>query len=224
MKTTIRRVAVLKFTAVIASAAVFGLLAAKILPLQWLFSAFLLACVFGLFFVGGTGYRILIAVFFNDPSRNTATSWAGAIAFSTLAVVVAILFIVPSENHKLLLLASYGMAINAGYILVKLACLDAGCCRVHMDGMSPRLLEVIPDLRIIEFLASIAIFALSFYLALIEMQLFLAAIVSLAGHLIVRVLSRFARNRLPKTIGEFWNSGMELIPLVVAIAVTLQTS
>jgi len=214
-----------KLASALGSAATFGLIAAPLLPFPLLVSAALLAFGFGFFFLGGTGYRILIAVFLKDPARNTATTWSGAVAFSALAAIgVWAGLIAAGEPAAGLVLAAYAIAINTAYLFVKLACLEAGCCRAKQTLPRPRWLRHEPDLRLLEVLSTSAVLAFSYWGLFIMQNAPLAAIAGLGGHLAIRLFSRWARQRLPRSPGEIPASGLELIPLTLAALIAITTA
>lgn len=208
-----------KLIAVLAGSAAFGLIAAPLLPCPHLVSAFLLAFGFGFFFVGGTGYRILIAVLLKDAGRHTATSWSGAVAISSLAMLTAWTVLSVSGHTAGLLPAAYAIAINVAYTCVKLSCLRAGCCHAQQNiplwpGHPAR-----PDLRLLEITFTVLIVAITCWLWFALQTAYLSAAIGLGGHLAVRLLSRFARRRLPRAIMELGKSGLELAPLSLSLLI-----
>jgi hypothetical protein len=199
-------VSALRVASAVASSALFGLLSAKLLPFDFWTSAFLLAFVFGFFFVGGTGYRILIAVALRDPSLHAAASWSGASAISGLAVLAAAAALVLADLDASLLLAAYALAINAAYGLVKIACLNAGCCQTSCRHQ--HLLAGL-DLRAAEFAGTALVIILAAGLFRLDL-LALAATVGLGGHLAIRFISRWFRDRMPVSLSALTRVGQEL--------------
>tara|TARA_R110002020_G_scaffold156117_5_gene337655 strand:- start:619 stop:1308 length:690 start_codon:yes stop_codon:yes gene_type:complete len=201
----------LRLLSAIVSAAIFGMLAAPLTHAPYWLSAFALAFIFGFFFVGGTGYRILIAVAFQDASRKASASWSGATAASALAALCAAILLIGRDEASILVLAAYAVAINTAYIPVKFACLEAGCCHAHRRD--PVLIRN-HDLRHVEIALTTAVAAAS--LASIWMDAFgVAAVLGTGGHLVVRVLSRWSRDRLPGSSLDEELKGQELLPLAL---------
>ncbi|AKH99002.1 hypothetical protein IMCC20628_00273 [Hoeflea sp. IMCC20628] len=215
-KARISRATLLRLISAVGSAAVFGMLTASLTPAAYWPSAFALAFIYGFFFVGGTGYRILIAVAFQDTSRKASASWSGATTATALAALTASLLIAQQES-ALLVIAAYAAAINFAYIPVKFACLEAGCCQAQRRD--PFLIRG-HDLRRVEIAASVAV--LSVALTMIWIGAFdVAAILGVGGHLAIRLLSRWSRNRLPGSGLEDEIKGQELLPLALLLAVAI---
>jgi hypothetical protein len=192
-------------------------LSARILPFGFWPSAFLLAFLFGFFFVGGTGYRILIAVALRDPSVHAAASWSGASAVSGLAALGAAVALALAGRDGAVLLAAYAIAINAAYALVKMACFNAGCCRtLHRH----RHLLAGADLRVAEFAATATVVALAGILFWLD-RFALSAAVAFAGHLAIRLASRWLRERMPDSIPTLARVGQELPVLACGFAFAL---
>ncbi|MDF1606609.1 hypothetical protein PZ897_00315 [Hoeflea sp. YIM 152468] len=208
---------VLRLFSAVGSAAVFGLLVAPATGAAYWPAAFAWAFGFGFFFVGGTGYRILIAVAARTPSLTTSASWSGATAASALAALMAALVLLARGDDASLVLASYAAAINFAYIPVKFACIQAGCCHAH-HGKMP--LTGNHDLRRVEITLSALFVAISLY-AIWTGAFGRAAVFGLAGHLAVRLFSRSARDRLPGTSSTGRLTGQELPALTLALACSL---
>ncbi|WP_035527306.1 hypothetical protein [Hoeflea sp. BAL378] len=212
------RSTLLRLTSAIGSAAVFGLLAAPVLQGAYWPSAFALAFIYGFFFVGGTGYRILIAVALRDGSRKASASWSGATTASALAALVAALLLqLQSGQAALLVLAAYAVAINIAYIPVKFACVEAGCCHAHRRD--PVIIRN-HDLRHVEIIASAVVLALA-TAALWAGATGLAACLGVGGHLAIRLLSRWSRERMPGAGLQDEVKGQELVPLGLVLAAAL---
>lgn len=212
-KLSVSRATILRLVSAIGSAAIFGMLAAPVTGSAYWPSAFLLAFMYGFFFVGGTGYRILIAVAAQDASRKASASWSGATTASALAAVAGAIMLVARDGAASLVLAAYALAINAAYIPVKLACIEAGCCHAHRrDAVVIRD----HDLRRVEIVLSAATLAIS--LMAIRVGAFgIAAVAGLGGHLGVRALSRWSRDRLPGTGSKDEVKGQEFLALALAL-------
>jgi hypothetical protein len=207
----------LRLLSAVGSAAIFGMLAAPLTREAYWPSAFALAFIYGFFFVGGTGYRILIAVAFQDASRKASASWSGATAGSALAALIAAILLIGQDGNSILVLAAYAVAINTAYIPVKFACLEAGCCHAHRRD--PILIRN-HDLRHVEIALSTAVAAAS--LASIWMDAFgLAAVLGTGGHLGVRILSRWSRDRLPGSSLDEELKGQELLPLALLLLASI---
>jgi hypothetical protein len=217
----VSRATALRLASAVGSAAVFGMLAAPVMGpvtgLAYWPSAFALAFVYGFFFVGGTGYRILIAVATQDASRKASASWSGATSASALAALAGALMLVSSDGAAGLVLAAYGVAINAAYIPVKFACLEAGCCHAHRRD---RLVIRDHDLRRVEISLS-AVVAATALTALWSSGPGLAAVLGIGGHLAIRLLSRWSRNRLPGPGLADEVTGQEIVPLALALVMAL---
>lgn len=202
----------LRLASAVLSAAAFGLIAAPLISLTYWPAAFLLAFGYGFFFLGGTGYRILVAVALRDPSRNTAASWSGATAASALAALVAGVALWLAGSDPALLLAAYAVAINFAYLFVKLACLGAGCCTARRPLIAPSGQE--PDLRHIE-LALTLVTLVGSAACLVSVSPAATALVGLTGHVGVRLLSRWARYRMPSRILTLNGRGQGVGPLAL---------
>lgn len=216
-KLRLSRATSLRLLSAIGSAAIFGTLAAPITRGAFWPSAFALAFVFGFFFVGGTGYRILLAVAFQDASRKASASWSGATAVSAMAALSAAILLMGRDGASILLLAAYAVAINAAYIPVKFACLEAGCCHAHRRD--PFLIRN-HDLRLVEIALAMVVAAAS--LASVWVDAFgAAAVLGTGGHLGVRVLSRWSRDRLPGSRFDEEMKGQELLPLTLLLLASI---
>jgi len=212
--TILSRATLLRLASAVGSAAIFGMLAAPVTQMAYWPSAFALAFLYGFFFVGGTGFRILIAVAFQDASRKASASWSGATTASALAALVAALMLSGQHGHASLLLAAYAVAISAAYIPVKFACLEAGCCQAHRSD--PIVIRE-HDLRHVEIVASAAVLAAAL-VAIWAGALGMAAFLGVGGHLAIRLLSRWARDRLPGSGAEDEIKGQELVALALVLA------
>ena len=215
---TTAQIFVLRLSSAMLGAALFGLLSAPLLGFPGLVSAILLAFCYGFFFVGGTGYRILVAVAVRDPHRQATPSWAGAAAVSTLAVVVAAIVLATMNGDATVLLAAHAVALNAAYLPVKFACILAQCCgaRRPFGPFGGRPL----DLRRLEFVLTFLTFAAAL-LCLANGAAAVGVAVGLAGHLGVRLLSRWARHRMPRRILSADGVGQEVAPLVLALGLAV---
>ena len=220
------RSTLLRLASAIGSAAIFGMLAAPVLRGAYWPSAFALAFVYGFFFVGGTGFRILLAVALQDASRKASASWSGATTASALAALAAaLLLLLRGGQDAVILLAAYAVAINTAYIPVKFACVEAGCCHAHRRD---RLVIRDHDLRHVEIVASAVVLAATL-MAIWAGATGLAACLGVGGHLAIRLLSRWSRDRLPAagaqpgaqpgTQDEI--KGQELVPLALVFAAAI---
>ena len=216
-KVRVSRATLFRLTSAVGSAAIFGMLAAPVTEAGYWPSAFALAFIYGFFFVGGTGYRILIAVAFQDAARKASASWSGATTASALAALAAALLLAGRDGHANLVLAAYAVAINAAYVPVKFACLEAGCCHAH--HRDPFLIRD-HDLRRVEIALSAVVLATSLT-AIWAGALGVAAISGIGGHLAIRLLSRWSRDRLPGSGLEEEIKGQELLPLALVLSFSL---
>lgn len=204
-------------SAAVGSAAAFGLIAAPLLPFAPIFAAPLMAIAFGFFFLLGTGHRILIAVIRRDFGSPAGASWTGASTVSTLAVAALVLILASTGGNAGLALAAHAAAINTAYLLVKLGCHQAGCCR------SERARPGWPDLRMAEAAVAGCLIASVLLLLSIE-QSTAAGLVGVTGHLAVRVVSRRERNRLPQALLSLGGRGQELVALPLLLATGLSAA
>lgn len=216
-KAGVSRATFLRLVSAIGSAAVFGMLVAPVMQAAYWPSAFALAFIYGFFFVGGTGYRILIAVAFQDVSRKASASWSGATTASALAALAAALLLVGQDAQASLILAAYAVAINFAYVPVKFACLEAGCCQAHRRD--PFIIRD-HDLRRVEIAASAVVLVAA--LSAMWIGAFgVAAIIGTGGHLAIRLVSRWSRDRLPGPGAEDEIKGQELLPLALILAAAI---
>lgn len=203
----------LRLAAACGGAAVFGLVAAGVAPPWRLAVALGFGFAFGTLFVGGTGFRILIAVATRDRNRSTAASWTGASAATALGALAGLGVARLIGGDGGLWLAAYGLGINAAYLPVKLACLAAGCCRAVHPAAIRALGEGRVDLRWVEVTATALVLAVAGGLLAAGVTAGAAA-VAIGGHLADRVGSRYARERLPAR-GQPVERGVELAPLAL---------
>ena len=201
----------LRASSVVVGGTTFGLLAAELLPYPPPVAAVLAACAFGMIFLCGTGYRILIAVARRDPEAETAVSWSGATAAVAIAVLVALPLVGAREGAAALLLAAFGIAIDAAYLPVKTACRLAGCCHARRSILP--LLDHL-DLRVVEIVVTSAILVVA-GAAMFLGDRPLAALVATGGHFVERSGSRWARRRLPTRWWPLPDPGFELVPLAL---------
>ena len=210
------RVFLWRLAAAMTGAALFGLVAAPLLPLPWLPASLVLALAFCVAFVGGSGYGIVGAVFFPEAGSKASASWTGASVSTAAGVAVAATVLVPLGGDLGLLLSAYAIAIGIAYSLAKAACLEAGCCTAvtRVAGL---------DLRHAEILASAVAVALAAGL-LGAGQAGLAAIAGAAGHLSVRIASRAVRHGLPRIDAGFDAGVWELTLLSALLAAALSAA
>ncbi|WP_029029989.1 hypothetical protein [Salinarimonas rosea] len=198
----------------VVGAASFGLIAAPLLPLPYLTAAIALAFLYGFFFLGGAGYRILIALARRDARAQAPVSWTGGAAASALAAAAAGAMLALAGADGGLLLAAYAVGANVSYVFAKLGCLEAGCCA----AARPLPLLGGRDLRAAELAATLAVLALA-GAALAAGLPAVAALAGVGGHLVVRIVSRSARDRRPRGVLTLSGTGQELIPLLVVLGV-----
>ncbi|MGJ3265508.1 MAG: hypothetical protein ACFE0R_19995 [Salinarimonas sp.] len=212
------RAFVYRLGSAVIGAASFGLIAAPLLPLPYLTAAIGLAFLYGFFFLGGSGYRILIALARRDARAEAPVSWTGGAAASALAAAVAGAMLALAGAEGALLLAAYAIGANLSYAFAKLACLEAGCCAAAhpMRLLAKRDLPI--DLRLAEIAATLAVLALAGG-ALAAGMPAAAALVGVGGHLVVRIGSRLARDRRPRGVLTLSGTGQELIPLLVVLGI-----
>ncbi|WP_372424692.1 hypothetical protein [Salinarimonas chemoclinalis] len=197
-------------------AASFGLVAAPLLPLSYLPAAVILAFLYGFFFLGGAGYRILTAVTRRDAGAPAPVSWTGGAAASALAAALAGVALTLASGDGALLLAAYAVGANVSYAFAKLGCLEAGCCAAARPV--PLLARL--DLRVAEVAATLAILALAGG-GLAAGLPAAAALAGIGGHLLVRIVSRWARDRRPRGVLTLSGTGQELIPLLAVLGVAM---
>lgn len=198
----------LRIGGAIAASVVFGLIATTAF-LPWDFwRAVLLGFLFGTAFIGGTGYRIILGVI--RMSRASApASWSGATAGA--ALYAASLFAIAMLNgaNGAFVLLAFGMAIGVAYLPIKLACLKVGCCTTGHGHHTPAGI----DLRLLEIGLTLAVLTSAGALALVHVGL--AALLAVAGHLGVRIVSRHMRNRSAWGWPPLRQPGAELAPLAL---------
>jgi hypothetical protein len=197
-------------------AAAFGLVAAPPSGLGDLPASVALAVLYGFFFLGGAGYRILIALARRDAAARAPVSWTGGAAASALAAAIGATALSLAGADGARLLAAYAIGANVSYGFAKLGCLEAGCCAATRPI---RLLGRL-DLRIAEIAATLVVLSLA-GAALAAGAPALAACAGAAGHLGVRFLSRIARDRRPRAVLTLAGTGQELIPLLVVLGVAI---
>lgn len=197
--------------AVVASAA-FGLIAVMAFPQGSLPLAIGLGFLFGTSFIGGTGYRIILAAVARREQAAPA-SWSGATAGAALFALVlwAVLRLLGWDASPVLL--GFGIGINIAYLLAKTACISADCCH----SLPERGLSV--DLRRIELGGVVVTLLAAAAMATISMHL--AAALAIGGHLLVRLLSRWARDRWSWGWPPLRQPGAEIAPLVVILVLSL---
>jgi hypothetical protein len=208
------RIFLLRVLSAVGSSAIFGLVATSTSEGIALLPAVLVAIVFGTAFVGGTGYRIIRAVWAKIQVTSPA-SWSGAAAGSAIASILALAVWTRTGDHAARVLLAYALAINFAYLCVKASCTLAGCC--HADI---RLLGRNFGLRAIEIATTISILAAAIGLA--SHNPWLGALVGLLGHTILRLYSRRRRGRWSTGWPPLRQPGAELAPLqlLCLIAIT----
>lgn len=193
--------------AAVSASVIFGLLIAGRAGGSYWLRAVGLAVLYGFFFLLGTGYRIVLATFLVPWRQNASAAWSGAAASVALATagVIAVLSADPPLAARFA--AASGLALNVAYVIVKQACIGAGCCRAMQYRKSL-------DLRRLEMVLTGAI-AVAAGFTVLSGRDGAAALLAFGGHLAVRYYSRFARGKLPSN--GFYQSGrgLELVPLMV---------
>lgn len=207
------RVFLWRTAAAMTGAALFGLMAAPLLPLAWLPASLVLAFSFGFVFVGGTGYGIVRAVVFPAAASKTSASWTGASIAATASALLASTVLFPLGGDIGLLVSAYAIAVGAAYALVKVGCIEAGCCMAATHASRF-------DLRRAEIAASLAAVAVA-ALLLGNGHAGLAALVATLGHLGTRIASRAMRHRLPRMETGVDARAAELTLLSALLAVAL---
>lgn len=187
------RAVLLRAVSAVGSSIVFGVVAHALLPTSPLVSAFVLAFCFGFLFLVGTGYRILLAAASGSVAGPTSASWTGAASAVSAGVLLAVWTVGEDRLAAARLLVAYALAINAAYLPAKIACLEAGCCTAVRR--LPRWGSSALDLRSVEAVLTALAIVVSVGLLAAGRPL-AAAAVGVSGHLIVRLLSRFCRERL----------------------------
>ena len=207
------RVFLWRVAATAAGAALFGLIAAPLLPFARLPSSLVLALSFGFAFVGGSGYGIVRAVFFPASESMVAASWTTASVSTTACVVAACAVLFPLGADVALLLSAYAIGLGIAYALGKAACIEAGCCAAaaRVAGF---------ELRRAEIAASLAIVALAAGL-LGGGHAGLAAIAGVSGHLSIRTVSCAMRQVLLRRNLGFNAAAWELTLLAALLAAAL---
>lgn len=207
------RVFLCRAAAAMTGAALFGLIAAPLLPLAWLPASLVLAFSFGFAFVGGTGYGIVRAVVFPAAASKTSASWTGASIAATASVLLASTVLFPLGGDVGLLVSAYAIALGVAYALVKAGCIEAGCCMAaaHASRFDLRRAEIASSL------ATVAVAALM----LGNGHAGPAALVATLGHLGTRIASRAMRHRLPRMKTGFDARAAELALLSALLAVAL---
>ncbi len=203
----------LRLFAVVSASTVFGLIASTGAGTRYWGAAVGLAILFGFFFLLGTGHRILLAIFISQWRRQVSATWAGAAASVALATVTCILVNKEQSARAMHYAASAGLAINVAYPFVKMACIEAGCCRALRYRKSI-------DLRWQEIILSAHILAAT-GLAILASRDAIAASLAFGGHLALRYYSRFARGRLPPNGLYQAGIGLEIVPLIAVTALTV---
>lgn len=197
--------------AVLASVA-FGLIAVVMLPEHSLPVAVGFGFLFGTSFIGGTGYRIVLAAV-SGQRREAPASWSGATAGAALLTLVlwagALLF----GRAGAPVLLGFGIGINVAYLLAKGSCLLVGCCHAS-DRHKMRL-----DLRAMEFGGTALVLVISAILAFYDFGV--GAVVAVGGHLVIRLISRRLRQRWSWGWPPLTQPGAEIAPLVMVLAAAL---
>ena len=202
----------LRLTGAVAASAAFGLIAATAWPQSSLWLAIGLGFLFGTSFIGGTGYRIVIAAV-RGRREPAPASWSGA---STGASLFALLLwggvrLMGWDGSPVLL--GFGIGINIAYLLAKTACVSAGCCHAAPEKRLP------VDLRMAELAATILALAVAAALSMVSMRL--AAAVAIGLHLLVRLVSRGLRGRWSWGWPPLRQPGAEIAPLGILLALCL---
>lgn len=203
---------VLRLLGAVASSVAFGLIAAATWSPWNFWLAVGLGFIFGTAFVMGTGYRILIAVARNELVAAPA-SWSGASAGACIAAFAMWLVAVVGGGDGAFILLALGVAINIAYLPVKAACRLKDCCGavVALGGVDLRLAEILATALVLG-LAGATVYAGSTSMA---------AIIAIAGHLLVRLASRRLRGRWSWGWPPLGQPGAELAPLAVTLVVAL---
>lgn len=197
--------------AVLASAA-FGLIAVAILPNGSLLAAIGLGFLFGTSFIGGTGYRIVLASLSGERQAAPA-SWSGATTGAAVFALVLWGIALLLGRDGLPVLMGFGIGINIAYLLAKAACVSADCCHAAPEHRLP------VDLRTIEIAGTIVTLAAAVVVAMISLRL--GAIIGIGGHLAIRLLSRRTRNRWSWGWPPLRQPGAELAPLVAVLVAAM---
>jgi hypothetical protein len=203
----------LRALAAIGSSAIFGLVVTSDAAGIDLPAAILAGLVFGVFFVGGTGYRIIRAVWMRALVAAPA-SWSGATAASAIACTLGALGLMAIGHDPARLLLGYALAINFAYLAVKVSCALAGCCHAEI-----RLGEWIWALRPVEIGATLFILAATGALWFADPGV--GALAGLSGHMLLRLFSRRMRGRWSSGWPPLSQPGAELAPLQVLTLIAL---
>lgn len=195
-----------RIAAAVSASAIFGLLFAGGIGGSYWLTAVGLAVLYGFFFLLGTGYRIVLATFLASWRQNASATWSGAAASIALATAGGIAVLSADPPLAARFAAASGLALNVAYVLVKQACVGAGCCHALRYRKSH-------DLRRLEMISTGAI-AVVAGLAVLSGRDGAAALLAFGGHLAVRYYSRFARGRLPANALYQSGRGLELVPLI----------
>ena len=203
---------VLRLAGAVAASAGFGLIAAAAWPQASLWLAIGLGFLFGTSFIGGTGYRIIIAAMTGKRTAAPA-SWSGATAGAALFALLLWGVVRVSGGDGSPVLLGFGVGINIAYLLAKTACVSAGCCHAVPEKRLP------VDLRAVEIAGTLLTVAAAAALAPLNMRL--AAAVATGGHLLVRLMSRWTRGRWSWGWPPLRQPGAEIAPLVIMVIVCL---
>ena len=206
------RVAGLRLAAVAVGAGVFGALAPAN-PQAEPKRAVAFAAGFAAAMLLGAAWRVLAAVALADPARRADATWSGAAAAVSVAALLTAGAMAEGEDAARILAAA-GLGLNASYVIARLACLEAGCCRAVTGRPASRRL----DLRAVEIGLTLAIVAAAAAL-LGGVGPAPAALAAFGGHLFVRVASRRARDDWPARWRSAEGAFCEIAPLAAATAV-----
>lgn len=205
-----------RVVAAVSGSVVYGLVAAQAIEPWSLYVAVGLGFLFGAFFVAGTGYRILLAVW-QRQMRYAPPSWSGATAASALASAVGFIVLVSNGFAGTHLLLAFALAINVAYLWVKLGCVLAGCC-----GAPVTLLRREFDLRHLEISSAVVVLLMAVIAGMLRPGI--GAGLGIAGHIIVRLFSRARRDRFSWGWPPLRQPGAELVPLYLVLALALSLS
>lgn len=195
----------LRLFSAVGASAMFGLVAAAAFPPWSLLTAIGLGFLFGTAFVGGTGYRIIAAVWAGNAVSAPA-SWSGAAAASASACALGALLVLLVGGNGAPILLAYGLAINVAYVAVKFGCMLTGCC--HADV---RCLGRTVGLRTVEVAITAMLLAAGGGMGLVNA--WLGALVGIGGHCALRLFSRAMRGRFSTGWPPLRQPGAELAPL-----------
>jgi hypothetical protein len=202
---------VLRLLGAIGSSAAFGLIAALAWSPWNFWGAVGLGFLYGTAFVMGTGYRILITFARRQASPSPA-SWSGATVGATIGALLLWLLAVAQKGDADFVLLALGIAINLAYLPIKSACRIKDCCAATVDlrGIDLRFAEIAATCLVLLVAGAIAVSG----------QVALAAVIAIAGHLVVRLLSRRLRGRGSWGWPPLVQPGAELAPLTLALVVS----